>query len=321
MAETTGELRRDLDEQRDDIARTVDEIQNRVSPGRVWTRQSHRMRHRFTDWKDRIMGNDQPYYSSGNRSGSSYGTEGLAAVSGERLSDAKETVAGAPEALRRQTQGNPLAAGLIAFGAGLPGVKPDPRDTTGQKLAEGVQPLVSDVVGEARQAASAVAQELKEPAEQAVQDVKDVAQQAASKCATPPRRAWTRSAGNRQPIATPGRRSGQVQTAPKIAGRSPGTTAASNPEASLISGLAPTSPDEGDPRVARRRTRPASTPWGTRRRLLEEEPPRKRSPLTRSVGRCRRSGGGHEGIGSCSASTASIPSSRPMRRAVASASR
>ena len=76
-----------------------------------------------------------------------------------------------------------------------------PETQREQKLAEGVQPLVSDVVGEARQAASAVAQELKEPAEQAVQDVKDVAQQAASSARPPPRRAWTRSAGNRQPIA------------------------------------------------------------------------------------------------------------------------
>ena len=117
MAETTGELRRDLDEQRDDIARTVDEIQNRVSPGRVWTRQSHRMRHRFTDWKDRIMGNDQPYYSSG-RSGSSYGTEAWQRYP-ESDSPTPKRLAGAPEALRRQTQGNPLAAGLIAFGAGL----------------------------------------------------------------------------------------------------------------------------------------------------------------------------------------------------------
>ena len=89
-------------------------------------------------------------------------------------------MAGAPEALRRQTQGNPLAAGLIAFGAGLLVSSLIPETEREQKLAEGIQPLVSDVVGEARQAASAVAQELKEPAEQAVQDVKDVAQQAAS---------------------------------------------------------------------------------------------------------------------------------------------
>ena len=180
MAETTGELRRDLDEQRDDIARTVDEIQNRVSPGRVWARESHRVRHRFTDWKDRIMGNDQPDYSSGYRSGSSHGTEATGSGIGERFSDAKESVAGTPEALRRQTQGNPLAAGLIAFGAGLLVSSLIPETQREQKLAEGIQPLVSDVVGEARQAASAVAQELKEPAEQAVQDVKEVAQQAAS---------------------------------------------------------------------------------------------------------------------------------------------
>lgn len=180
MVETTGELRQDLDEQRDDIARTVDEIQNRVSPGRVWARESYRMRHRVTDWKDRIMGNDQPYYSSGSRSGSSGQTEGAGSSFGDRLSDAKETVAGAPEEMRRQTQGNPLAAGLIAFGAGLLVSSLIPETERERQLAEGIQPLVSDVVGEARQAASTVAQELKEPAEQAVQEVKDAAQQAAT---------------------------------------------------------------------------------------------------------------------------------------------
>jgi gas vesicle protein len=180
MAETTGELRRDLDDQRDEIARTVDEIQNRVSPGRVWARGSFRMRHRVTDWKDQIMGNDQPYYSSGYRSGSSYGSEAGGSTVGDRFADAKESVAGAPEALRRQTQGNPLAAGLIAFGAGLLVSSLIPETEQEQKLAEGVQPFVSDVVGEARQAAQSVAQELKEPAEQAMQQVKDVAQQAAS---------------------------------------------------------------------------------------------------------------------------------------------
>ena len=180
MAETTSELRRELDEQRDEMSRTVDEIQNRVSPGRVWARGNYRMRNRITDWKDRIMGNDQPDYSTGSRPGSPYGSEGTGSNLGDRFSDAKESVAGAPEALRRQTQGNPLAAGLIAFGAGLLVSSLIPETEREQKLAEGIQPLVSDVVGEARQAASAVAQELKEPAEQAVHDVKDVAQQAAT---------------------------------------------------------------------------------------------------------------------------------------------
>jgi hypothetical protein len=174
MAETTSELRRDLDDQREGMARTVDEIQNRVSPGRVWARENYRMRNRLTDWKDRIMGSDQPDYLSGYRRE----TEGSAL--GERFSDAKETVAGAPEAMRRQTQGNPLAAGLIAFGAGLLVSSLIPETEREQRLVEGVQPLVSDVVDEARQAATAVAQELKEPAEQAMQEVKDAAQQAAS---------------------------------------------------------------------------------------------------------------------------------------------
>ena len=39
MADRTDELRQDIDQKREDIGYTVDQIQNRVSPGRItaWT--------------------------------------------------------------------------------------------------------------------------------------------------------------------------------------------------------------------------------------------------------------------------------------------
>ena len=38
---------------------------------------------------------------------------------GEKAHDVADSVRGAPQAVAQQTQGNPLAAGIIAFGVGM----------------------------------------------------------------------------------------------------------------------------------------------------------------------------------------------------------
>ena len=99
------------------------------------------------------------------------------------VQDAASTAAGAvqeaPQALRRQTRGNPLAAGLIAFGAGwlvsslLPASRREQElaDQAKQVAQERVQPVAQQVVGE-------VKENLRDPAQQAVESVKATAQDA-----------------------------------------------------------------------------------------------------------------------------------------------
>ena len=99
------------------------------------------------------------------------------------MQDAASSAAGAvqeaPQAIRRQTRGNPLAAGLIAFGAGwlvsslLPASRREQElaDQAKQVAQEKVQPVVQQV-------ASEVGDNLREPAQQAVASVKSTAQDA-----------------------------------------------------------------------------------------------------------------------------------------------
>ena len=76
----------------------------------------------------------------------------------------------APAAVRRQTRGNPLAAGLIAFGAGwlvsslLPATRREQElaDQAKQVAQEKVQPV-------AQQVAAEVKENLREPAQQAAE--------------------------------------------------------------------------------------------------------------------------------------------------------
>ena len=84
------------------------------------------------------------------------------------------------QSARRNAQGNPLAAGLIAFGAGLlaaaifPGT--DTEAQAAQKLQEVTQPLADQV----KQAGAEVVSNLQAPALDAAQQVKDTATAAVS---------------------------------------------------------------------------------------------------------------------------------------------
>src|SRR6185437_15537416 len=89
-----------------------------------------------------------------------------------------------PEQARRRARGNPLAAGLIAFGAGwlvsslLPATGPE------QQAASQVKDLAAEkgrpVVQRLGQAGQEAAQELRESAQERVQSVRQTAADAAS---------------------------------------------------------------------------------------------------------------------------------------------
>ena len=83
-----------------------------------------------------------------------------------------DAVTGAPGQVRAGAAGNPLAAGLIAFGVGLLAGSLLPASTAEQRAATKIKdtatPLISDAAGE-------VADHLKEPAQQALESVKDTA--------------------------------------------------------------------------------------------------------------------------------------------------
>lgn len=202
MVERTDELRDDIERRRREISGTVDELQNRVSPKRLMARGRYRVRRWVIDRKDRIMGNEQPYYpwqdqeshGSGSKeesmkdrvseSASRTGNR-VSEVAGEAsdrashaASEAKDAVAKAPQMLRQQTRGNPMAAGLIAFGGGLLLGSLLPETSAEQEIARRVEPTVSGAMSEAREAGRDVMEDVKGDAEEAMEHVKDKASEA-----------------------------------------------------------------------------------------------------------------------------------------------
>ncbi len=97
---------------------------------------------------------------------------------GDATSSVHDAVTGAPGQVKQQAQGNPIAAGVFAFGADMllsslfPASQPEAQAAAAVK--EQAQPLVDEVTDAATDAASNV----QEPAQQALESVKSTASDA-----------------------------------------------------------------------------------------------------------------------------------------------
>ena len=130
----------------------------------------------------------------------------MASGAGDVASSVSGRVAATPELARRQAQGNPLAAGLIAFGVGwlassmLPVTETEKQvgarlkdqasslaepvkerlSEAAQEVAGNLQPTVQDAVSSVKGAAADATSEVQEQARQSAQQVRGTAESAAS---------------------------------------------------------------------------------------------------------------------------------------------
>jgi ElaB/YqjD/DUF883 family membrane-anchored ribosome-binding protein len=173
------QIRRRIAETQRDLSADGDALTEKVSPGRVVGRRVERARDVMTSAKERIMGTADSATSTVGDT-----TSGTTDRVSSAASSTAEAVGSAPRAVRRRAEGNPLAAGLVAFGLGwlisslLPPTRAE-QELAGQArqvAAEKLQPVAE----QARQAASEVADHLREPAQRAVESVRSTAGDAAS---------------------------------------------------------------------------------------------------------------------------------------------
>ncbi len=164
-------LRREIEYTQHNLSNDVDLLAEKVTPSRIARRRMDRVRGAVVSARDRVMGSASDTVSTTQDRASSMAT------------DAKEKVAEAPQAVRRGTEGNPIAAGLIAFGAGWLLSTLAPASRTEQKLAEQTadwarehREAVTEQVG---QVAEQVKENIREPAREAVESVKSTATDAA----------------------------------------------------------------------------------------------------------------------------------------------
>lgn len=202
MADRTEELREDIERQRQSIGYTVDQIQNRVSPGRITARGRYRVRRWLIDTKDQVMGNEQsayPWESWSNDLSEKAGDmsdRAADAVTGakdmlsekagdmsDRAADAvagaRETLTEAPEKLRQKTKGNPLAVGIIAFGGGMLAGALLPESRLEGRAVRRVEPALAGAVSGAGHIAREIADDVKESTGASVEQIREKASAAA----------------------------------------------------------------------------------------------------------------------------------------------
>lgn len=180
MVDRTEELREDIERQRQSIGYTVDQIQNRVSPGRITARGRHRVRRWFIDTKDQLMGNDQTDYPWERWSRDLSEKAGdMSEHAADAMSEVKEAVSEAPAKLRQKTRGNPMAVGLIAFGGGMLAGTLLPESNIEGRALRRVEPALASAASEASQIGRDVAEDVKESAGSSMEQVKESASAAA----------------------------------------------------------------------------------------------------------------------------------------------
>ncbi|WP_111766767.1 DUF3618 domain-containing protein [Nakamurella deserti] len=153
------QIRREIEATRAGLSNDVNALSDKVNPTQIVERQKSKITGAARSVKESIMGSADSATSSAQSAVSSVG----------------DAVSDAPSAVKSKTRGNPLAAGLIAFGAGVlvSSLFPasEKESQAAAALKEKAQPLVDEVTSVAKEAAA----HLQEPAQNALESVKSTA--------------------------------------------------------------------------------------------------------------------------------------------------
>lgn len=168
MSTDPDEIRAQIEATRAGLSQDINELGDKVNPANIVQRQRDKVvetvKGSVRGVKDHIMGSADEVKSS----------------TGTAVSTAADAVAGAPGKVVSQAKGNPMAAGLIAFGAGvllsalIPASKKEAQAAAA--LKEQAQPLLGQLTSTVKEAAG----HLQEPAQQALESVKSAATDAVS---------------------------------------------------------------------------------------------------------------------------------------------
>jgi ElaB/YqjD/DUF883 family membrane-anchored ribosome-binding protein len=182
-------IRRQIEETRRELSYDVDALNEKVNPARVMDRRVTAAKGRVSRVKEKVMGSahdttSTAQYHAQNAAGSVQGVASSAADSVQgAASSAANAVQQAPDQIIRQTQGNPMAAGLIAFGVGWLVSSLLPASQKEQQLAQQAETALRDnkdaLLAPAKQAAQEIGEELKPVAQHAVEEVRSTATEAA----------------------------------------------------------------------------------------------------------------------------------------------
>jgi hypothetical protein len=166
MTSDPSVIRAQIEQTRASLSDNVDELADQANPAHIAQRQVDKARQAGGRLLDRILGSAEDARDAVVDTAHDF-------ASGVR--DAGDGVSDLPQRAVRQTQGNPLAAGLVAFGVGLLLAAAFPASRKESELAQAVKEKAQPLTDQVTAAAKEVAGNLAEPAGQAVTALKESA--------------------------------------------------------------------------------------------------------------------------------------------------
>jgi len=173
MSTDPSEIRAQIEDTRANLSDDVDALAYQANPAHLVQRQVGKVKAKGSRVLDRILGSAEDL-TDDVRAGMHNASR---AVSGS-ASDVGDAVADAPRNLRRQAEGNPVVAGLVAFGLGLLVAAAIPPTRKERELAEEVREKAQPLVDQVGAAAHELADNLAEPVSEAAESLKQSAGEA-----------------------------------------------------------------------------------------------------------------------------------------------
>lgn len=162
---TPDEIRADIERTRGELGSDVDALADKVSPSQIAHRQTEKVKNRFQGVRESVMGaadSAKAKVHSDTSSGS-----------------AADSAKSAANSAVGKAKGNPLAVGLIAFGAGWLASSLIPTTDKEEQLASDLKDKAAPLVDEVKEQAKNVGSQLGDAAKEHAQDLKGTAQDAA----------------------------------------------------------------------------------------------------------------------------------------------
>ncbi len=167
MSNDPDQIREDIERTRANLSSDVDQLGDRANPKNIAKRKVDDAKDATRSVKDKIMGTAADLKDSSSSS------------AGDVSSSVGDAVSSAPEQAKQKTQGNPLAAGLIAFGVGALLGSVLPASTKEEELAGTVKQKAGPLKDEAVNVAKEMGDNLQGEAQERAESVKDSATGAA----------------------------------------------------------------------------------------------------------------------------------------------
>lgn len=170
MGGAPDRIRQDIERTRAELTEDTDRLVNRVDPRQAIERRKNRVRDRARGLRERVMGSTP---------------SSQAAMSGIRRNAEQvgEAARSAPRQAVEQTRGNPLAAGLIAFGAGLLAASLLSESEAERRAARRAEEFAPDVVEPTRRAVSESVERVRDQAAESAREAGEHLKESASDAA------------------------------------------------------------------------------------------------------------------------------------------